>query len=395
MKLLVLTCFFCLFFPARWVLADATPVTLSVCEAPVQDVLRTMASLSGQSIIVDPQVRQTITLDLDEVPLDTALDLVTRSQGLTCRRLGSLLLVSTPQQMDSYFGSLVSRKLQYISAQNAAKILQPLFSSPLAFDTLTNTLLFNGSQGEKERLDQALKALDCPTKQITLQAKILSLQEDASRELGLQWSWSHLPYSSQGSGEEYGGRIHLGHGYGARFQAKLSALCQQGKARVLATPSIITLPGREASIFIGDHIPVVTEKVTNSTTSTTTEYVDAGIRLAYTPYLSQDGLITAKVHTEVSTPTLIAEMKNYRITSRTADTNVRMKEQETLVIGGLISEEEQKRLEEIPLLAKLPLLGNLFKFRSRSRTKTEVCMLLTPYVSDPGESPAIYRSQGK
>ena len=395
MKLLVLTCFFCLFFPARWVLADATPVTLSVCEAPVQDVLRTMASLSGQSIIVDPQVRQTITLDLDEVPLDTSLDLVTRSQGLTCRRLGSLLLVSTPQQMDSYFGSLVSRKLQYISAQNAAKILQPLFSSPLAFDTLTNTLLFNGSQGEKERLDQALKALDCPTKQITLQAKILSLQEDASRELGLQWSWSHLPYGSQGSGEEYGGRIHLGHGYGARFQAKLSALCQQGKARVLATPSIITLPGREASIFIGDHIPVVTEKVTNSTTSTTTEYVDAGIRLAYTPYLSQDGLITAKVHTEVSTPTLIAEMKNYRITSRTADTNVRMKEQETLVIGGLISEEEQKRLEEIPLLAKLPLLGNLFKFRSRSRTKTEVCMLLTPYVSDPGESPAIYRSQGK
>lgn len=183
----------------------------------------------------------------------------------------------------------------------------------------------------------------------------------------------------------FGGRLHLGHSYGASFQARLSALCQEGKARVLATPRIITLPGREASIFIGDHIPVVTEKVTNSTTTSTTEYVDAGIRLSYTPYLSQDGLITAKVHTEVSTPTLIAELKNYRITSRTADTHVRLREKETLVIGGLISEQEQHRMEAIPLLSKLPLLGELFKFRSRSRNRTEVCMFLTPYLSGPGQ----------
>lgn len=396
MKKFLLCCLFCLFLPARWVLADSQPVTLSVSEAPVGDVLRTLASLSGENVIVDPQLRQTITLELHEVPFDTALDLVTRSQGLSCRRLGSLLLVSSQSQMDTYFGSLSTHALQYIPAQEAAKTLQPLFSSPLACDPVTNTLLFNGSPGEKERLEQALEAMDKPTKQITLQAKILSLQEEASKELGLRWDWSRIPYGESGnSDEDYGGKIHLGHGYGARFQARLSALCQQGKAKVLANPSIITLPGKEASIFIGDHIPVVTEKVTNSTTSTTTEYVDAGIRLSYTPVLSQDGLITAKVHTEVSTPTLIAEMKNYRITSRTADTNVRLREKETLVIGGLISEEEQKRLEEVPLLAKLPLLGELFKFRSRSKTKTEVCMLLTPYVSNPGDSPAIYEGMKK
>ncbi len=390
MKKLLVCCLFCLLCPARWVLAEALPVSLSVSEAPVGDVLRTMASLSGENVIVDPQLRQTITLELHDVPFDTALDMVTRSQGLSCRRLGSLLLVSSQSQMDTYFGSLSTHALQYIPVQEAAKTLQPLFSSPLACDSVTNTLLFNGSPGEKERLEQALAALDKPTKQITLQAKILSLQEEASKELGLRWDWSRIPYRDSGGDEDYGGRIHLGHGYGARFQSTLSALCQQGKAKVLANPSIITLPGKEASIFIGDHIPVVTEKITNSTTSTTTEYVDAGIRLSYTPVLSQDGLITAKVHTEVSTPTLITEMKNYRITSRTADTNVRLREKETLVIGGLISEEEQKRLAEVPLLAKLPLLGELFKFRSRSKTKTEVCMLLTPYVSDPGDSPAIY-----
>ena len=100
-------------------------------------------------------------------------------------------------------------------------------------------------------------------------------------------------------------------------------------------------------------------------------------------------MITASVHTEVSTPTLISELHNYRITSRTADTNVRLLEGETLVIGGLISDEEQKRLEAIPFLSKLPLLGNLFTFRSRKKTRTEVVMLLTPYLTEPGRSPTL------
>lgn len=207
--------------------------------------------------------------------------------------------------------------------------------------------------------------MDRLQKQVTLEARILSLQEDASRELGLQWKWSGLP--QQNSEETDGGTFHLGHGYTGSFQGILSALCQKGKAKVLATPRIVTVPGKEGKIFIGDHIPVVTEKVSNGTTTTSTEYVDAGIRLSYTPIVGPDGVITASVHTEVSTPTLISELHNYRITSRTADTNVRLREGETLVIGGLISDEEQKRLETIPLLSKLPLLGNLFTFRSRKK----------------------------
>ena len=384
MKILLLFCIFCIFTPVRRVLA-AEPLSLSVQEAPVRDVLQSMAQMAGRNLVLDSQIPGTLSLEIQQLPFPQALEMVTRSQGLCFREEGNTLWVASPERMDALYGRLTVHPLEYISARETAETLKPLFSTPLAWSRDTNAILFHGSPGEENRLKEALKALDRPTRQITLEARILSLGESASRELGLQWDWSSLPEGREKGEGGFGGRIHLGHGYGASFQARLSALCQEGKARVLATPRIITLPGREASIFIGDHIPVVTEKVTNSTTTSTTEYVDAGIRLSYTPYLSQDGLITAKVHTEVSTPTLIAELKNYRITSRTADTHVRLREKETLVIGGLISEQEQHRMEAIPLLSKLPLLGELFKFRSRSRNRTEVCMFLTPYLSGPGQ----------
>lgn len=384
MKILLLFCIFCIFTPVRWVLA-AEPLSLSVQEAPVRDVLQSMAQMAGRNLVLDSQIPGTLSLEIQQLPFAQALEMVTRSQGLCFREEGNTLWVASPERMDALYGRLTVHPLEYISARETAETLKPLFSAPLAWSRDANAILFHGSPGEENRLKEALQALDRPTRQITLEARILSLGESASRELGLQWDWSALPEGRKKGEGGFGGRLHLGHSYGASFQARLSALCQEGKAKVLATPRIITLPGREASIFIGDHIPVVTEKVTNSTTTSTTEYVDAGIRLSYTPYLSQDGLITAKVHTEVSTPTLIAELKNYRITSRTADTHVRLREKETLVIGGLISEQEQHRMEAIPLLSKLPLLGELFKFRSRSRNWTEVCMFLTPYLSGPGQ----------
>ena len=275
-----------------------------------------------------------------------------------------------------------------------------------AFQCCRNSLLFNGSPAEARKIREMLQQLDVASQQVTLKAKIISIERSEEKKLGLQWNWDTLPqYALTGSNDRANGKSesknafsdHLGHlrlwnGTRAqfRFTATLNALVTSGKAKVLATPSLITLPGKEASIFIGSHIPVITEKHNNGESTYSTEYVDAGIKLTYTPIVSKDGFITSRVHTEVSTPTLISELKNYRINSRTADTNVRMRNGETLVIGGLISEEEQKQLQQIPFLSKIPLLGELFKNRYKSKSKTEVIMLLTPYLSEPGKSPAIY-----
>ena len=291
MKLLLLFCIFCIFTPVRWVLA-AEPLSLSVQEAPVRDVLQSMAQMAGRNLVLDSQIPGTLSLEIQQLPFPQALEMVTRSQGLCFREEGNTLWVASPERMDALYGRLTVHPLEYISARETAETLKPLFSAPLAWSRDANAILFHGSPGEENRLKEALQALDRPTRQITLEARILSLGESASRELGLQWDWSALPEGRKKGEGGFGGRLHLGHSYGASFQARLSALCQEGKAKVLATPRIITLPGREASIFIGDHIPVVTEKVTNSTFSSPreSESMVPGVLSTVTPCFSASPL---------------------------------------------------------------------------------------------------------
>lgn len=288
------------------------------------------------------------------------------------------------------------QRLNYIQATEIKEALQALCrTGKISAEPLNNSILFYGPANEVSIIRQAIATIDVPSSQVTLQAKVISLAKEDSKNLGINWSWDSLPQRKQNSDSEdtttNRGQFKFWRGYSFNFGATINALQAQGKIKILATPSIVTLPGKEASIFIGDHIPVQTEKHDSSGNYTSTEYLDAGIKLKYTPIIdSSNKMVTATVHTEVSTPSLISEIKNYKITSRTVDTNVRMKSGETLVIGGLINEEEQKTLQKIPFLGDLPILGNLFKNRHHSKAKTEVVLILTPYITPSGESPAIY-----
>lgn len=312
-----------------------------------------------------------------------------------------ITLISNRDNSTKAKEDLLIVKLNYALAKDVQHSLKHIFeANKIAVDTITNAILYRGSQSEGYKLQEAIKVLDVATKQVTLEAKIIALNKEASKNIGVNWNWDKIPQNEynqsnnsydENDQDNFGGNFKFWRSYAFKFNATLNALVAKGKAKILATPSIITIPGKEASIFIGDHIPVQTEKHNSTGSYTTTEYLDAGIKLTYTPIVSGDGkMVTATVHTEVSTPTLVSEMKNYRITSRTADTNVRMLSGETLVIGGLINEEEQRSIQQVPLLSKIPLLGELFKNRTKRKTKTEVIMLLTPHITDAGESPAIY-----
>ena len=380
-------------------------ISLSVKNASLKEIAAALTKMSGKNVIADTMVHEPVTLQLENVSLNTALETLAAVQGLTYAENGSVIFISRDDTLKKLSAGFYTFPLNYARAEDLQKPLSAVLNTgKLAADAGSNSLLFNGSPAEARKIKEALQTLDKTTQQVTLIAKILSISKSDEKSLGIQWNWDTLPQynkeerdntSSSGNRAENAdgkGHFRLWRGTGAqfRFSATLNALITSGKAKVLATPSLITLPGKEASIFIGSHIPVVTEKHNNGENTYSTEYVDAGIKLKYTPIVSDDGYITSAVHTEVSTPTLISELKNYRINSRTADTNVRMRNGETLVIGGLISEEEQKQLQRIPFLSKIPLLGFLFKNHFRSKSKTEVIMLLTPYLSDAGTSPAIY-----
>ena len=307
--------------------------------------------------------------------------------------VGKAAAVNVPALPQPISERLACYPLSYARAKDVQEALTPHFGSKLGLDNITNSLILLGDEPCHARLKQLLPKLDIPTRQVTLEAKIIAVSREDSKNLGVRWDWDTIPQRKQETNDSnsdssnYDGSFKFWRGFAFRFNATLNALISNGKARILATPRIITIPGKEASIFIGDHIPVQTEKHDSSGSYTATEYLDAGIKLQYAPIISEDGrMVTASVHTEVSTPVLISELKNYRITSRTADTNVRMYSGETLVIG----EEQQRTMQKVPFLSKIPLLGELFKNRSRSHSKTEVLLLLTPHITEAGSSPAIY-----
>ena len=158
------------------------------------------------------------------------------------------------------------------------------------------------------------------------------------------------------------------------------ALVANGKAKILSRPNVTTIQGREAIINVGSSVPVPKESITNSTTTTSIEYRDAGIILKYTPRVNADGTITATIHTEVSTPQYVADLKAYRFNTRSADTTVTVRDGEPMVIGGLIGAEESKAVSKIPFLGDLPILGALFRNNRKSKSESELMIFITAHV---------------
>lgn len=284
-------------------------------------------------------------------------------------------------------------------------------SGNLTVDKATNSLLFYGTASEAQKVRAVLDQIDIPYEQVSLEAQVMSINKTDSKNLGIEWEWSKAPqYYEEYTPEKItidaatgkitstepaeitrassfnkgttGGIISFGRSpdglpYEFYYAAKINALINNGKANILSKPKITTINGKEATINIGGEVPIPTLTVSDNTTTTTYEYKETGIILKYTPRVNDDGYITAKIHTEVSTPTYDADTKAYRFNKRSADTQVRLKDGETMVIGGLIGSDESKVMSKIPFLGDLPILGRFFSNVNNSKNESEVIIFVT------------------
>lgn len=418
------------FFSVR---AEAAPIAMRVVEGDVRSVLLTLARAGHENIVLDDSVTGTITLNVTEEP-QKLLQMVTAAKGLVVVKEGSTYLVTTAAQAESLrrvhvypvrhadpadLARAAELSLQHHGAASGSRDSadkkgkeSPAGTGQAAgqrvlVDSATNSLLFYGTAVEAANVEQVVKKLDCQPQQVSLEAKVVALSKDASKKLGVEWNWSSLPqypdyettYRHKGSSNEVQekeikrhtqdgsipGIIQFGRGpEGIPFEfyygATIQALVTQGKAKMLARPNITTVQGREAVINIGGEVPVPTQSVTDSTTTTTYTYRQAGIILRCTPRIHDDGRITASVHTEVSSPLYVEDIKAYRFQNRSADTTVSLRDGETMVIGGLIGSDESRTLSKIPFLGDLPILGSFFRSVRRSHSESEIMIFLTAHV---------------
>ena len=270
-----------------------------------------------------------------------------------------------------------------------------------------NALILYGTDSEYERAKNLLQELDIPIKQVSLEAKVLAINKSAAKDLGIEWKWSEVPqypdYQPASSAtsnnvstitEGYYKRDHGNSGYGIiqfgrnpeglhyemYYGAKINALINNGKAKMLSRPHISTIQGNEAIMSVGDRIPVPKTEVSNNITTTSYDYEESGIILKVTPRINEDGSITATVYTEVSTPQYVSAMGVYRFNKRSANTIITLKDSEPMVIGGLIGKEEEKSISKIPFLGDLPILGALFRNHHKSSSESELMIFLTAHV---------------
>jgi type IV pilus assembly protein PilQ len=272
-------------------------------------------------------------------------------------------------------------------------------------DTISNSIVFLGSQRELEKVQALVNELDVFYPEVLLEAQIISIDKIGSEALGIDWVWSSAPQSPQSTTvstpqSQYGGIVHFGNNYQFQYQATISALQKKGNVKILAKPKILAINGKSAFIQVGDSLPIATQNVTTTGTQTSYTYVNSGIILTYIPYINADNSITAQIQTEVSTPTWVADLKTYQFSKKIADTEVRMKDGETIVIAGLMNTQDTKSLAKVPFLSDLPFLGGLFKSKAETNEDHEVVIFITAHIvkdqllssdmgknSDPAASP--------
>ena len=253
--------------------------------------------------------------------------------------------------------------------------------------------------------------------QIRLEAQIIEINSDYTKNLGIQY-WSQTPGSSSNSGSSsnnpnnditvgtaglfYGGedfsssRKHGGWlgSHVANVNVTLQALINEGKARILSRPSITTMSGKTANILIGGRIPI---PVSDGNGNVSIDWHEYGVKLNIEPVVDSEDKITSKVHAEVSTldyshGVKIDSFSVPGIATREAESEVNVRSGMTMAIGGLINSEDAKIVSKIPLLGDLPIIGRFFRHTSNTRDKRELIILITPtLVSDDTPSPMSQR----
>lgn len=287
------------------------------------------------------------------------------------------------------------------------------------------TLVLTGPIGDVKRVVAALKEIDIRPSQILIEAKVVDINNDTAKDLGVEWKWDS--FTTSGGTDIANSNIRTGSGSssmkdenattsGSRFGdtgtlldntiaaaagtdlkrtvartfslgmptvlSNLKLMVTNGKARLLASPKVAAVEGKAANIFIGDELKyIISIQTTPTGQNITTDTALVGIQLKAMGIVGADGDITLNLHPEVSTVTSYLDLGNGialpQIARRFTDSTIRVKDGQTVIIGGLIRDQDIQNMSKIPILGDLPFFGQLFKQRDHTKKHSEVVIFIT------------------
>ena len=391
------------------VAATGQLVSLDAVDASLPNVLNILAEKGNLNIISGPGVTNTrISIRMKDVPVEQAVNMVVRAAGLAYERIGNSILIAEQEALREETGlSSYVVELKFADARDVKDALKAL-SAEIEVDQGGNRLIVVTSPRVIAEIEEIVRVLDVPAKQVMLEARIVEVGTDDAARLGIDWDLlnrqgfivvegtpdpsppdvlpDELPYIPATPGESDLWKFRNFSRQAKAFQLAIDLMITEGNARVLAQPKLATLNGREADILIGQRIPfVVTGTVFAGGAAAPTERIEkeeVGIKLHITPLINADGYITTTIRPEVSTVVgfrgIAADLPI--IATRQASTTVRLKDGNSVIIGGLLSEEMTNNVTKVPLLGDIPLVGLLFQKHSNTLTKRDLVIEVTPRI---------------
>lgn len=406
-------------------------LSLNFQDIEVRTVLQVIAEFTGLNIVTSDSVNGKITLRLKDVPWDQALDLILDSKGLDKRRSGNIIRIAPREE-------LLARDKQVYEAKNQLTTLEPLRSETFVLryrsaedfkkileedskggtgsgsgrrstllsdrgsaliDPKTNTLIINDTTTVIDKIRDLITKTDTPVKQVVIEARIVEATDNFSRELGVKLSYDRIGRLSLGGNIAGAGNGSLTDTLvnlptnsaatgtiGAVYKAgasnliglELQALQTESQGKIVASPRVLTSDRTEATIEQGQEIPY---QEATSSGATSTSFKKAVLSLKVKPQITPDSTILMDIQINNDTADF-ANLSNGvpSLKTKKVNTQVLVENGGTVVIGGIYTQDENEGLSKVPLLGDIPLLGALFRSRTKKDNRTELLVFLTPRV---------------
>jgi len=414
------------------------PISVNLKDVDLKDFFRLIHEISGLNVVLDPNVHGTLTIVLDDVPWDQALDIVLKNNDLARELEGNVLRIATVEtlkheadarraQIESEALAVekvsVTRFLSYAKAKEVIVTVKKFLSQrgDVVADDRTNAVIINDIPKVIPTIDRLLTQLDRKTQEVEIEARVVAATRQFARDIGTQvgFAWgnghsavggnqaagsspttvngltpgyitvpgtgssgtgSSIPlFSNLGVTQPSSGFSFVNASNAMRIDAILSLAESRGLLKVLSRPRVVTQNNIQALVKQGVRVPIVTQAQLGGPPTVT--YVDAFLRLTVTPQITSENTIFLNVDVENTTPNFGQEVQgNPELITQQATTQVLVTDGGTVVIGGVIQTQNSINVSQVPLLGNLPILGNLFKHTQVQTSNQELIFFITPRI---------------
>jgi len=409
------------------------PISVNLKDVDLKDFFRLIHEISGLNIVLDPNVKGNLTIVLDDVPWDQALDIVLKNNKLDRQLEGNVLRIATIETLrkeaEDRRGEVeaqalavdkvtVTRFLSYAHAKDVMPLAKKLLSSrgDIISDERTNALIVQDIPSVMPEVDRLIAQLDRKTSEVLIEARVVAATRTFARDIGTQlgFGWGNGPSAAGGAPDvgpspntslpNPGSKFFVINGTNSiplfsnlpvpsptsgyfftntssnyRVDFILTMAEARGLLKILSRPRVATQNNIQAVVRQGFRIPVVTQAQLGGPPTVT--YVDAFLRLTVTPQITAENTIFLNVDVENTTPDFSRTVQgNPTLITQQATTQVLVTDGGTVVIGGVIQTQNSLNIQQVPLLGNIPALGNLFRRRTVNTSTQELIFFITPKI---------------